>query len=251
MSRIISVIGGTGYVGMRCIRTLLNNQKDIKIYAIARDVRLDSTSKFDDRVEFVRANALDPDSYSPYIEKSTGIIHTVGKLISTDDDSSKDSYKSVNHDTALKVAQIANDLAVISKKNFVFISAERGLMFPLSLFFSGYLDYKRRAEEKLLKDFPNLNPIVLRPGLINDMKDRPYIQPLAWAFNTHNYIEKNLLDKVFPNIGETLNLPAASIELDTLALYAAAGSLGKIEPGIYSNDHMNDNNNMTNIRFDV
>jgi nucleoside-diphosphate-sugar epimerase len=250
MSKIISIIGGSGYVGSRCIQTLLTHCKDIKIYSISRSTELHKVQTYEDRVEYIRGDAMEPESFSPYLEKSTGIIHTIGKLISTSTDKD-DSYDKVNYESAMKVAKIADSLGTLAKKNFVFISAERGMMFPLSLAFSGYIDSKRKAEEKLLNDFPNLNPVILRPGLINDSKERPYLLPLAYAFDLSNFLEKNVLNSIAPNLGDKLGLPAASIQLDTLCLYAAAGALGKLDMRIYSNDYMNDLNNLNGIRFDV
>jgi nucleoside-diphosphate-sugar epimerase len=250
--KIITIVGGSGYLGKRCIQTLLNNFKDIKIYSISRNIELHNMNKYDDRVEQIKGDALNPDSFSPYLQKSTGVIHTVGKIISTEPPSSDLSYDKVNYESAMKIAKLANDLSSTSmaKKNFVYISAERGLVFPLSLCFSGYIDSKRKAEEKLLKDFSNLNPIILRPGLITDMKDRPYLYPLSVLFDIGHSIEKNVIDSLVPNLGKNLNLPAGSIELDTLALYATAGALGKLDEKIYSNDYMRDLNNMRNLRLD-
>ena len=250
MSRVITIIGGNGYVGNRCIQTLLNNCKDIKIYAISRNIELHTLNKYDDRVEQIRGDALDPDSFANYLEKSNGIIHTVGKLISCEPSSSNLSYNKVNYESAMKIAKLANDFSLMTKKNFVYISAERGFMYPLSLAFSGYINTKRKAEEKLIKDFPNLNPIILRPGLIADMKERPYLTPLSIAFDISNYLEKNVVNSIVPNLGEKIGLPAGSIELDTLALYAAAGALGKLQEKIISNDYMNNLNNLSKIRLD-
>jgi nucleoside-diphosphate-sugar epimerase len=251
MSKIISILGGNGYVGKRCIQTLLNASKDVKIYSIGRSQKSNDSYKFDsERVEFIKGDALNPDSFSHILEKSTGIINTIGKLLSVDEDKSPESYKQTNYESCIKTAQLANDLASpTNKKNYVYISAERGLGFPLSLFFSGYISSKRKAEEKILKDFPNLNPVILRPGLINDTKERPYLLPLYCTANLSNFFEKNVLDKLAPQIGEQLNLPAATIELETLSIYAAAGALGLLEDKIISNDHMNEMKNLEKVKF--
>jgi nucleoside-diphosphate-sugar epimerase len=249
MMKTITIIGGSGYLGNRCIKTLLNNSSNIKIYAISRNIELHKTTTFDERVKFVRGDALNPENFKDFISKSDGIIHTVGKLLTCEPPSSDLSYDKVNYETAMKVANIANDSK--SKKSFVYISAERGLMFPLSLAFSGYIDSKRKAEAKLMKEFPNLKTFILRPGLITDTKERPYLTPLSIAFDTFNYLEKNVLDKLIPNIGNKANLPAGSIELDTLAIYAAAGSLGKLDEQIISNDYMKDLSNLRKINFNL
>ena len=70
-------------------------------------------------------------------------------------------------------------------------------------------------------------------------------------FDTFNYLEKNVLDRLIPNIGNIANLPAGSIELDTLAIYAAAGVLGKLDEQIISNDYMKDLSNLRKINFNL
>lgn len=252
LTKTITIIGGSGYVGSRCIQTLVNNVKDIKIYSVSKSGKENPNYHFSqDKVEFIKGDALNPSSFSHIIEKSDGVINTIGKLLSVDSPESIDSYQKVNYETCMKIAQLANDLSALKKKNFVYISAERGLPFPLSLVFSDYINTKRKAEEKLINDFPNLNTYILRPGFINDSKERPYLIPLYYGVNLHNFIEKNFLDKIYPQIGDQLNLPAAGIELDVLSVFAAAAVLGKLDEKIISNDFMNDINNLKNIRLDL
>jgi nucleoside-diphosphate-sugar epimerase len=252
MSKIITIIGGSGFFGSRCIQTILNNTKDVKVYSVSRSGKRNNNYFFDqDRVEFIKGDALMPDTFSPIIQKSTGIIHTVGKLISLDNDESHDSYNKVNYESCMKVAQLANDFSSLTKKNFVYISAERGHPFPLSLIFNGYINTKRKTEERLLHDFPNLNTVILRPGFINDSKERPHYLPFYYAANISNFIEKNILNNISPTLGDTLNLPSQGIESDVLSVYAVAGALGKLDMKIISNDYMNDMNNIREIKFDV
>ena len=250
MSKVITIVGGSGYLGKRCIQTFLKSYRDIKIYAISRNIELNEAKKFDDRVEFIRGDALNPDSFAAYLKKSHGVIHTVGKLISLEPPTSDSSYNKINYETVMNIAKICEGSSEKERKNFVYISAERGLMFPLSLIFGGYIESKRKAEEKLLKEFPKLNTVILRPGLITDMKERPYLTPLSIAFDLTHLVEKKLVDNILPNAGQKLGLPASSIQLDTLCLYACAGTLGKLNQKIYSNDYMNDLNNIKNINFD-
>lgn len=253
MSKIISIIGGNGYVGKRCIKTLLNSCRDVKIYSISRNIELSDMSKYDERVEMIKGDALEPEKLSPYLEKSEGIIDTVGKLLPHDIKNVDKDYEKMNFETAISIARKADSLSALTKrnKNFVYISAERGVIFPLSLALNGYINSKRKAEEKLIKDFPNLNTIILRPGIISDIQDRPYLLPLNLAFDTANFVEKNLINKFLPDIGEKLNLPAGSIPLDVLAFYAASGALGKLNMQIYSNDYMKNLSNMEKIRLDL
>lgn len=249
MSKVITIIGGNGYVGSRCIETLLANTRNVKIFAVSRSVGTNNLNTFNDRVEYIKGDSLHPESFSEVLKQSTGIIHTIGKLISLED---KD-YEKINYETAIRVADLTNNIAEKEKKmkNFVYISAERGLMFPLSIPFGGYINYKRKAEERLVKDYKNLNPIILRPGLITDTKKRPYLIPFGYLTKIANCFEKTILNNIAPRSGEHIGIPASSIELETLSLYAAAGALGKLDMKIYSNDYMNDLENLSRFKFDV
>ncbi len=205
------------------------------------------------QIEFIKGDANNPESeknnITEYIQKSDGIIHTVGQLIA----SSESEYNQVNYESAINMANLVDKIDLDKsnnlKKNFVFISAERGLMFPLSLKFSGYIDAKRKAEEALLTNYKNIIPIILRPGLIEDTTERPILTPVSMAFNAVNYLEKNVLNKVLPQIGEKVSLPAASISLDVLAMYAAAGAIGRFSKNavVYGNDYMNDMDNLKKV----
>jgi nucleoside-diphosphate-sugar epimerase len=249
MSKVITIIGGNGYVGKRCIETILTNTRDVKIFSVSRHVETNSLRTFNDRVEYIKGDALNPNSFSSILKQSSGIIHTIGKLISFDDQ----SYEKINYEAAIRVAEVSNNLVEgdVRKKNFVFISAERGFIFPLSIPFGGYINYKRKAEEKLIKDFSNLKLVILRPGLISDLKDRPYLLPLSYLTKVASCFEKNVLENISPRSGEKIGIPAASIELDTLALYAAAGALGKLDMKIYPNDYMNNLENLSKFKLDV
>jgi nucleoside-diphosphate-sugar epimerase len=249
MNKVITIIGGNGFVGSRSIETILANTRDVKVYSVSRSVDTNSLNTFNDRVEYIKGDALRPESFSNILEESTGVIHSVGRLLSLEDK----SYEKINYETAIRVAEATDSVAQKKKtqKNFVYISAERGFIFPLSLPFGGYINYKRKAEEKLLKDFHNLNPVILRPGFISDLKKRPYLIPLSIMTKVADCFEKNVLEKIAPRAGEKIGIPASSIELDTLSLYAVVGALGKLDMKIISNDFMNDLENLRKIRYDI
>ncbi len=160
MSHIITVLGGKGYIGSKCISLLLKHPNVRKIYSVSRSVKNNSgMNQFDDRVEFVSGDCLNPDSFKGKILESTGIIHSIGVLLSNDTD-----YQKINKQTCLRVAEIANEGKTNPKTNFVFVSAMRGLPFPLSLKYHGYIESKRECEKNLLQSMNNLNTIILRPG---------------------------------------------------------------------------------------
>jgi uncharacterized protein YbjT (DUF2867 family) len=241
--KVITVLGGNGYVGSKCIITLLNNVKNIKINAVSRSGKIKyPNNKFDERVNMIKGDAYDPQSFADAIKESTGIIHSIGALF-TD----TETYHKMNKETALRVAEIANQNKY--KTNFVYISASRGMAFPLSLKYHGYIESKREAEKGLLSNFPNLNTIILRPGVVKS-EEKGWTVPVYHSVNLAAAAEKLILNKIVPNIGEKLQLPTKGIDINVLARFATSGALGNLSPNeIYSNDFMNDKQNWTSLKL--
>jgi hypothetical protein len=237
-SKVITILGGNGYIGSKCINVLLKNFKDVKIYAISRSGKM-KYGQYDDRVEIIKGDCRSPVSFRDIIEKSTGIIHSIGVLLTNDNQ----QYHLMNKMTCLEVAKVANQLSKEPKTNFVYVSAERGIPFPLSLKFHGYIESKRECEDKLMNDYQNINPIVLRPGFVKS-KEKLWTVPLYHGVNACELIEKKLINRIIPGLGDKLQLPSRGIELDVLANFAVAGAVGKLKPKtIYSNDYLNDEKN--------
>jgi nucleoside-diphosphate-sugar epimerase len=239
---IITVLGGNGYIGKRCIDLLLKSNKISKVYCICRSGKIDSTNYHFDpsRFTIVKGDCMNPEPFADIIKESTGIIHSIGILLTND----AQKYDDFNRKTCINVANIANDNK--HKTNFVYISAERGIPFPLSLKYGGYITAKRKCEEELLNKYTNLNTVILRPGFVVDQRDRSWSVPLSYGVNLVNFVEKSLFDKVFP-LGEKLQLPAHETQLSTLAHYAASGALGNMEGKIYPNSYLLDPQNYKHI----
>lgn len=241
MSKNITILGGSGYVGNRCMKTLLKNYKDIKINIVARNIP-ENKKISDGRVTYIKGDALNPEEFKEILKSSTGIIHSIGTLITGD----SEKYNTINKQTCIRPAKVISDLysngSINHKVNFVYISAERGLPFPLSLKFGGYIQSKREAEKILCDEkMLGINPVILHPGFVKDTQDRIWSVPLFYGVNLVNFAEKNILSKIAPTLGKSLELPAAGIELECLARYAAAGAAGDLEKNLYSNDEMNEN----------
>jgi nucleoside-diphosphate-sugar epimerase len=246
MSKVITVLGGNGFVGSRCIRKILNSVSDAKVYAISRSGKLNYPDEIIDkkRVEVIKGDCLSPSSFEDIIRNSTGIIHSIGVLLTN----SNQEYHLQNKETCLRVAKIADEAGKGEKINLVYVSAERGLPFPLSLKYHGYIESKRECE-KALESFQNINPIILRPGFVKS-DTKKWTLPIYYSVNAAHFIEKNILSKLYSNIGNSLQLPSDGIELDTLAHFAAAGALGKLNPHeIYSNDFLNNRMNLDKIKL--
>ena len=223
MTKVITVLGGNGFIGSKCISTLLKNIPDIKIYAVCRSGKLKyPDNKFDERVEVIKGDCLYPTTFEDQIKKSTGIIHSIGVLLTND----TQKYHLMNKESCLRVAKIANESK--NKANFVYVSASRGIPFPLSIKYHGYIESKRECEKSLLESYPNLNPVILRPGFVKS-NEKWWTVAIYLSVNSAELAERHLLNKLSPTLGERMQLPSSGIELETLSNFACAGALGLLK----------------------
>lgn len=245
----ILILGGSGYIGKHCAYKLLQLNQSCVVTLVSRRLnnKLEGYNSLNQnqlsRLRFIKGDALDPLSFLEAIKESTGIIHSIGALLTTAPDTSKDSYEMKNRQSAIRPATLANEWSLAgNKKNFVYISAERGLPFPLSLKFSGYIETKRKTEAEL-KLMENLNSIVLRPGIVKDNKQRSWSIPLFLVANIISKFEKFPLSKFPTEAIKKLELPSAGTELDILADTAARAALGISKKNLYSAEDL--------IRYDI
>ena len=235
---MITILGANGYVGRKCLKKLIQIDKTCVINAISRKgldfTKLEVSKEDLNRINDIKGDALNPESFSDALSNSTGIIHSVGTIFSLENKTSSNSYEMMNKQSAIRPANFINEHSKISNKvNFVFISAERGPTFPLSLFLSGYISAKKEAEEALSK-LDKISLTILKPGFIKDKNTRPISIPIFHAVNLCSSIEKNILNKIIPNIGEKIQLPSEGTELDILAEIAVRSSLGQLKQKIFS-----------------
>jgi nucleoside-diphosphate-sugar epimerase len=244
-NHIISVLGGNGYIGKKIVDSLLKSHSNVKVYAICRSGKMGANDyHFDNtRLTVIKGNCLKPDTFSNVIKESTGIIHSIGTLFT----SNPEEYDDFNRKTCVEVAKIANENN--HKTNFVYISAERGIPFPLSQIYGGYIKSKRQCEEELLNKYNKLNSVILRPGFVMDAKERTWSVPLYYGVNVVNMFEQKVMDKIIPHhLGEKMQLPAHGIPLNTLAHFAAAGALGNMEGHkVYPNSYLLDPQNFKTL----
>lgn len=243
MSKVIAILGGSGYIGKHCTFRLLKNDLNCLVKVVSRSGKADFsqynlTEEEKKRIEIVKGDALNPNDLSNVLGECTGVIHSIGALLTTSADDSPYSYEMKNHQSAIRPAALINSFPTkIKKVNFVYVSAERGLPFPLSLRFSGYINTKKQTERELI-ELENLNSIILRPGMVKDNKLRSWSIPIFYAVGAVNMIEKCFLSKINSNLGETLQLPSRGTELDILADTASKAALGLTQKNIFNSEDL-------------
>ncbi|MCL6415252.1 SDR family oxidoreductase [Aestuariirhabdus sp. Z084] len=83
----VLVLGSTGYVGSHLVPALLD--KGLRVRAVSRDIEA-LHARFDDRIECMWADLLDPDSLPPVLENIQVVFYLVHSMASGDDFAARD-----------------------------------------------------------------------------------------------------------------------------------------------------------------
>ncbi|KAG9318688.1 hypothetical protein JVU11DRAFT_783 [Chiua virens] len=162
------------------------------------------------QVEWRKADALLPETYSDILPKVGAVVHTLGTLLEDgryksalqrgdvigligaiagggrdplDTAAQGRTYEVMNRDAALRVCEAFKSSKpgpeVTHVRPFIYISAE-DIFRPLIP--ARYIETKREAEQrikKLLRDNPNHREVFIRPSLVYHAHHRPLTSPLA------------------------------------------------------------------------
>jgi hypothetical protein len=242
MSKLITIIGGGPIFMHKCTHKLFKYSNSMKIISITNNLSLNLIPKFDERVEFVLADAFEPESFYTHIEKSQGIIFYFGKIdLSYDYDYLDDYFFDRYRYLSLKIAEICHNDK--KPKNFVFVSP------TINSFHRKFqFNYHKSITEKIILEKYGVGSVIIQPGSISYRETN---QPGSDEKNNiPSYIEK--VDRA---MYETNNKTRARIlkikflPIDILTSYACAGVLGKLPEKIYTQDKMRDLNNLKKLNF--
>lgn len=193
-SKIISVIGGSGYLGLNILKEA-SKLKNITLYSVSRSGK-PADMTVSDKINWVKGDALQPNKFEDILKESDIIIHTVGTLIDTSvtkfaKPGENGTYEQLNFESAKHIGDKLNELSdPARKKKIIYISASRAP--PL---LERYITTKRKAEEHISK-LPNLTYTILRPGYIISVKERPITLPIKMASDIQQFM-MNLVPNTF------------------------------------------------------
>lgn len=161
-SRIITVIGGSGFLGRYVVRALA--QKSYRIRVLCRDTEKASFLKpYGDvgQIAIQYGDITDPETIEKNIDGSYAVINLVGVLF----EKGSQSFSDIHTTGAEKVARFAIQADV---KKYIHISS-LGVDRAVS---SHYARTKLQGEESVLSVFPNAT--ILRPSVVFGPEDNFY-----------------------------------------------------------------------------
>lgn len=224
--RKVVVFGGNGYVGSHVCKALLalgGANKVTHITSINRSGQ-PTDPEWDHwwrDVEWVKADALDPDEWSQHLEGATGVVSCVGAF------GSNEFMERICGDATVGIAKAAKAAKV---KNFAFIGAHD---YKLPLVLKGYYAGKKKAEAAVEANFPNTG-VFLRPAFVHGTRQFNKVplhlsmigEPLESVLRSDKVreIAVQYKDSAFA----PLLAPPVSVEdVATVAAYAAIGAAPK------------------------
>ena len=209
MSKIVTIYGGSGFVGRYIARRLAKAGWRIRV-AVRRPNEAMHVRPYGavGQVEPVLCNIRDDASVAQVMQGADAIVNCVG----TFDRRGKNNFDAVQHEGAERVARIAAEQGV---KSLVHISAIGADPEAETL----YGQSKGKGEAGILEHFPNA--VILRPSVIFGPEDE--------FFN--RFAGMTRLGPVLPVVGAGTKFQP--VYVDDVAQAAVAGVEGRAAPGIY------------------
>ncbi|KIJ69272.1 hypothetical protein HYDPIDRAFT_105883 [Hydnomerulius pinastri MD-312] len=209
----ILVVGGNGFIGSAvCKAAIARGMQVTSISSSGRAYRTPKghTPTWTSKVEWRKADALLPETYSDLLPGVNAVVHTLGTLLEDgrykmalangnvlgllsafangggnplEREAGRGSYEEMNRDSALRVCEAFVSSRrvpeITNVRPFIYLSAE-DIYRPIIP--ARYIETKREAEQRinqLLRDHPDHRGVFVRPSLVYHAHHRPLTSPLA------------------------------------------------------------------------
>ena len=209
MSKLVTIYGGSGFVGRYITQRLAqagwrirvavrhpNEAMHVKTYGVVG------------QVEPVFCNIRDDDSVRSVMHGTDAVVNCVG----TFDRKGRNNFDAVQHEGAERIARLATEEGV---ERLVQISAIGADAESDSI----YAQTKAQGEQSILEAFPNA--VILRPSVIFGPEDN--------FFN--RFAGMTRFSPFLPVVGASTRFQ--TVYVDDVAHAAAKGAMGEAAPGIY------------------
>nr|WP_309502635.1 complex I NDUFA9 subunit family protein [uncultured Roseovarius sp.] len=209
MSKLVTIYGGSGFVGRYIARRLAKDGWRIRV-AVRRPHEAGIVTPYGvvGQVAPVLCNIRDDDSVRSVMQGADVVINCVG----TFDRKGKNNFDAVQNEGAARIARIAAETGVARMVHISAIGADAEAD-------SEYARSKGRGEAAVLEHFPSA--VILRPSVIFGPEDA--------FFN--RFAGMTRLGPVLPVVGADTKFQP--VYVDDVAAAAVMGASGKAAPGIY------------------
>lgn len=209
MSRLVTIFGGSGFVGRYIARRMAKEGWRVRV-AVRRPNEALFVKPYGvpGQVEPLACNIRDDASVRAMIRGADAVVNCVGILNSL----GRNTFDAVQAEGAGRVARIAAEEGVGALVHISAIGADAGSE-------SDYARTKAEGEAAVLAAFPNA--VILRPSIIFGTEDQ--------FFN--RFAGMTRLGPILPVVGAATKFQP--VHVDDVAKAAVAGVLGQAAPGIY------------------
>lgn len=209
MSKLVTIFGGSGFVGRYIARRLAKEGWRVRVA-----VRNVNEAMFVrpygavGQVEPVFCNIRDDASVAAVTQGADAVVNCVGVL----DEVGKNTFDAVQADAPARIARIAAEMGITRMVHISAIGADASSA-------SAYARTKALGEAGVLKHMPDA--VILRPSIIFGPEDQ--------FFN--RFAGMSRLGPILPVVGA--NTRFQPVYVDDVAAAAVMGVLGTAKPGIY------------------
>lgn len=209
MSGLVTIFGGSGFVGRYIARRLAKGGWRVRV-AVRRPNEAMFVRPFGvvGQVEPVFANIRDDDSVRAVLDGADAVVNCVGILAND----GRNRFETVQHEGAERVARIASDMGIGRMVQISAIGADADSD-------SDYARTKALGEAGVLEHMPGA--VILRPSIIFGQEDD--------FFN--RFASMARFGPVLPIVGAGTRFQP--VYVDDVAAAAVLGVTGKAAPGIY------------------
>lgn len=209
MSRLVTVYGGSGFVGRYIVQRLAHAGWRVRV-AVRRpnEALFVRTYGTVGQVEPVPCNIRDDDSVRLVMQGADAVVNCVGIL----NEIGQNRFEAVQNDGASRIAKLASELGVTDLVHVSALGADAHSI-------SDYARSKARGEEAVMQNFPKA--VILRPSVIFGPEDL--------FFN--RFANMTRYGFVLPLVGG--NTRFQPVYVDDVAKAAVLGVTGQAAPGIY------------------
>lgn len=254
------VVGGNGFIGSAVCRAALRH--GYQVTSISSSGRPFQTPKghtpaWTEKVQWLTADALRPETYSHLLPGVSAVVHTLGTLLADTKykealqrqdlagaaasiirslmnaggnplEEHRNAYETLNRDAAVRVATAfvtsAADHASTQPRPFIYISAE-DIFRPIIP--AAYIETKREAEEqieRLMGTRTDYRGVYMRPSLVYHPHLRPYTAAMAALLDLSSTVQSKL-PKGMPSPSDVLHGLSQTLVGRTSALDSIASAL--------------------------